>query len=515
MRHATLLLLSACTGAIPIPEEEKYTPHTYDTSWGGGDAGGDGTVDSRDSAPDSDPPPDTDPPDSADPSLSDQDGDGLTDAFEGYSAESESRDWDGDGTPDYLDTDSDNDGVTDAIEGKADDGSPGPIDTDSDGNPDQIDLDSDGDGLADLVEGPPLHSDGSPEDTDSDGIPDLRDTDTDADGMADELEGTEDWDGDGIENWRDTLNDGPMPSLSFVRISTTFNQPIGIDFHESSGTVVMSVNYPTGNPVTLEKVAADGSHASFSSLSGLTDEVKIATVRADNPGGFGVGELYVGNGVEGQIVKISADGSTITNPWVSLPGANNGLMRGSLYVDRTGVWGGDLLVVTTTGEVWRVDAAGTPSHVATVAGTHLEGLITVPDAPDRYGPLAGCAIAGAESEGLLYAFDTTGAYTTHPLGVAIEDIELINPNENFFGVNYGTSYLVGVDAAEWLPIAGDILLTMESVSRVGLYRLYWDGVRLKVAELTAASGSASLGQWEHVTFARAGIQEIPVLPGLP
>jgi hypothetical protein len=53
------------------------------------------------------------------------------------------------------------------------------------------------------------------------------------------------------------------------------------------------------------------------------------------------------------------------------------------------------------------------------------------------------------------------------------------------------------------------------VSRVGLYRLYWDGARLKVAEVTATSSSAGLGQWEHTTFARAGIQEIPAIPALP
>ena len=33
-------------------------------------------------------------------------------------------------------------------------------------------------------------------------------------------------------------------------------------------------------------------------------------------------------------------------------------MRGSLYVDRTGVWGGDLIAVTTRGGVWRVTRDG-------------------------------------------------------------------------------------------------------------------------------------------------------------
>ena len=42
--------------------------------------------------------------------------------------------------------------------------------------------------------------------------------------------------------------------------------------------------------------------------------------------------------------------------WVVLPGTGHGLLRGSLHVDRTGEYGGDLIVVTTGGEVWRVQS---------------------------------------------------------------------------------------------------------------------------------------------------------------
>lgn len=509
--------LLACAQPVDSPKGDEPAP--LDSGITSADGGGGADSDPPDTAPDSDPPdtaiPDTggdtagDTGEPTDPYAGDSDGDGLSDREEGRAETPEATvDFDGDGTPDYLDLDSDDDGVSDELEGAPRESDGGPADTDGDGVTDVHDDDSDNDGISDLVEAAPLDA-GAPEDTDLDGTADYRDEDTDGDGMTDAREGVEDWDGDGLENWRDVRNDAGTPTVSFVAISTSFNSPIGIDFHESSGTVVMSVNYPTGNPTTLEQVAADGSHATFSAMSGLTDEVKIATARSDNPAGFNRGELFVGNGLDGQVVKISADGATITNPWVTLPGFNNGLMRGSLYVDRTGVWGGDLIVVTTYGEVWRIDAAANPTQVAKVAGVHLEGLITVPDSPERFGPLAGCIIAGAEEVGLLYAFDTTGAYTTYSLGVNVEDIDIVEPNENFFGVNYGTSRLVGVDGDELLSIAGDVLFTMESVSRVGLYHLTWDGATFSLTELGAASGSASLGQWEHVTFAHAGIQEIP------
>ncbi len=445
--------------------------------------------------------------DSADPApdlAGDEDGDGLTNAEEGAE---EGIDTDRDGTPDYLDLDSDNDGISDADElgPRTPDGAP--ADTDGDTTPDFRDGDSDGDSILDRDEAFGLSGEASP-DTDGDGIPDARDTDADADGMLDAEEGTADWDGDGIPNWRDPRNDIGAVTVTFVAISTDFNSPIGIDFHAPTRSVALSVNYPSGNPNTLELVAADGTHSTFGPLAGLTDEVKIATVRPGNVGGFTSGELFVGNGVDGQITRVSADGSTVINPWVDLPGTNNGLMRGSLYIDRTGVWGGDLLVATTQGELWRITSTGVPTLVADVGSVHLEGLITVPDAPARFGPLAGLAIAGAEGEGVIYAFAPDGSYARYNVGVNVEDIDVIVPDENFFGVNFGTSRLVGIEKTELRPLAGDILLTQEGHTGTGLFRLYWDGASLVATELLAAPASTSISQWEHVTLADASIKEI-------
>ncbi|MBK9036832.1 MAG: hypothetical protein IPL61_37215 [Myxococcales bacterium] len=408
-------------------------------------------------------------------------------------------DSDRDGTPDFRDTDSDNNGRADGVDGTGD--------LDGDGQPDFQDLDDDGDGILDATElGDPL----APRDTDGDGVPDFQDLDSDGDGLADADEGTSDSDGDGVGDWADPRNDGPPPTVSFTAISTTFNNPIGIDFHEPTNSVVMSVNYADGLPLNFERVELDGTHVPFSSERGLTDEVKIATVRSGNVGGFVTGDLFVGNGLDGQITRITDDGATIMNPWVVLPGTGHGLMRGSLYIDRTGVFGGDLLAVTTLGAVWRITSAGAPTMLAAV-GVHLEGMIVVPPFPARFGPLAGKIIAGAEGQGLLYAFDTTGAYTTYTLGVAVEDVDLVMPGENFFGVNYGTGRLLGVPKEVWRPIVGDVLLTTETVvaGASGLFRIYWDGVTLSAQALPLDPGSATVGQWEHNTFANAGIAEIP------
>jgi len=300
-------------------------------------------------------------------------------------------------------------------------------------------------------------------------------------------------------------------SITLIPISAPFNSPIGIDHHEPTNSIVMPVNYITGNPHNFERVLIDGTTVQFSAVSGVFEEVKIATVRSGNTGGFTTGDLYTGNGVDGEIMKISADGTTVTNPWVSLPGAGNGLLRGSLYVDRTTVYGDDLIVVTTGGEVWRITSAGAPTQLADV-NTHLEGVITVPNDAVKYGTLAGKIIAGAEAQGLMYVFDNGGFVTTHDFDIDIEDIDLIDASENFYGINFGTGRLLGAAGSDFAAIDGDILLTQEFGGVSGLFRLFWNGATLQTEAITLNQGSFDPGQWEHVTFSTAGVPEIPPTP---
>lgn len=298
--------------------------------------------------------------------------------------------------------------------------------------------------------------------------------------------------------------------VSFTQISTPFPRAVGIDHFEGTPDKVMiSVYYSSGEPYNFETVASDGTHSQFSTIHGLTDEVKIATARDDGVNSFTPGTMFTGNGLDGQITKINPDG-TIVNPWVDLPGVGNGLMRGSLYVDRTGVFGGDLIVVTTSGEVWRINSAGIPTKLADV-NVHLEGVITVPREP-QFGGLAGKIITGAEGSGRVYAIDATGGVQSWSILFNIEDIDLIPENENFFGVNYGTGTLLGVPASSFDSVEGEILVTQEfGGGPTGLGLLRWNtATNTPTVDLIGRqAGSFVQGQWEHVTFSSAGIVEIP------
>ncbi len=284
-------------------------------------------------------------------------------------------------------------------------------------------------------------------------------------------------------------------------ITTDFNGPVSIDYHEPSNDVAVSVNYPSGEPHNFELIDSDGSHQQLSTVHGFDDEVKVATVRSSScQGGFTPGEVFSGTGAPGVVARISPDGSTVENPWVTLPG-ETGLVRGSLFQDRYCAFGGDLIVVTTSGGVWRVTASGVATEVAQL-GTHLEGLTTVPD-DVAYGPWAGTMLIGAESQNRIYSVAPDGTTVPYELGIPPEDIDIVPPEENFFGVSFAESKIVGAPATQFEDKVGDIVIAQESPG------ILWDVQWQSDPQEFSTTPIAQVPQWEHVTFAPAGICEIP------
>jgi uncharacterized repeat protein (TIGR01451 family) len=289
-------------------------------------------------------------------------------------------------------------------------------------------------------------------------------------------------------------------NVQLTRVATGFNNPIGIDHHPFSGKLILSVNFPTGQPYNFELVGPDGGHAPFSGISGLTEEVKIAAVR-EGPcqGGFTAGEVFTGTGVPGVIARIAPNGGSVINPWVTLPG-ETGLLRGSLFQDRYCAFGGDLLVVTTAGNAWRVTSAGVATQLASL-GTHLEGLTTVPNDAAKYGPWAGRALAGAEDQGRIYAIGADGSVNFYELGPRPEDIDIIPTHENFYGVDFGGSTIWGAAPDQFSDKVGDILMSQEFPGI--LWHVRWNGLSFEATEV------ARVTQWEHITFSPAGVPPIP------
>ncbi|HTB61660.1 MAG TPA: RHS repeat-associated core domain-containing protein [Polyangia bacterium] len=297
----------------------------------------------------------------------------------------------------------------------------------------------------------------------------------------------------------------PPPTFTLQPISTAFNSPVGIGYYQPTNQMIMSVNCCDGEPHNFDIVDAQGNHQQFSNINGLSNEVYFAIARDEgggrSRGGFLEGEMLVGTGDPGTIARVSPDGSTIEDPWVVLPG-EPGLLRGQLYLDQTGLYGGDLIVTTTANNLWRVTAAGVTTKIptTTLQGGNLEGLVTVPADPVKYGPWAGMILIGDENTNGIYAVDPLGNTTLYPLGLFPEDIMIVPPNQNFFGVDYYGGLLWGASASQFTGMVGDIIVAEENGGR--LWDIKWNGTSFDTTLL------AQVDLWEHTTFAPAGISQV-------
>lgn len=312
----------------------------------------------------------------------------------------------------------------------------------------------------------------------------------------------------------------------------TFNNPIGVDFMDTgpgAGQLLMSVNYPNIPPFptglhNFDLVAPGGAPTQFSTLAGLTEELKVATVRTTScQGGFAAGDAFTGNGVIGEIVRMDATGAiyppAANNPgsvanksWVKLPG-ETALLRGSFFQDRFCTAGGDLIVATANeqtgdpandniGNLWRVKPDGTATLVANLF-RHLEGVTTVPNDALLYGPVAGRIIAGDEDRvgtsgngptGKIWACNPNAVNDCFSIGAAAggqpactvtaglatpigcnfatlttihpEDLDIIRLNSDFFGIDFGAGQVLTAKhddliASNFRDRCGQILVTAE------------------------------------------------------
>ena len=296
--------------------------------------------------------------------------------------------------------------------------------------------------------------------------------------------------------------------------------PYSMDVVYSSTTnsMIASINGYGGNPngATFEQFLSNGATASFAGTTRMSgSEIQMAAAEPGATTAFQVGDVYTAGGQPGQIAKISDDGNTIVNPWVTLP--NEGPI-GKLCIDTTGVWGGDLIAATTNGDVWSVTPLGTYTEIASGLG-NIEGLATIPDNPARYGPLAGTILAGSGdfAGSTIYSITAAGAVTTYNLTIGdIEEIYVVPANANFYGLDLNNNLLLGASASQFSALVGEIVVVREGYGgsipkgTSGLYRFHWDGTRVDAPiPIALTAGSSQPAQWEGCTFTPFSIFPLP------
>jgi hypothetical protein len=279
--------------------------------------------------------------------------------------------------------------------------------------------------------------------------------------------------------------------------------PVGIDYNPVINALIVSV----GASNNFVRIDANGATNLWSGVHGLPEEIKLATVKT-TAGGFTNGVMFYGNGTNGSIGRMSADGSNFTNSWVNL--ANETLLRGSLYVDQTGTFDHDLIAVTggaegVGGGVWRIGPSGT-NRLANITNTHLEGVITLTNDATLWGPWAGRILAGAEDRHLIFAIATNGAVTQFDLGIRPEDFDIIHTNQNLYCTDPERNLILKLPGILFAGHDDHLLITQ--AGEVGqipkLFIVYWDNSTSKfvVQSITYRfPPNFAKGHFEHVTFA--------------
>ena len=310
-----------------------------------------------------------------------------------------------------------------------------------------------------------------------------------------------------LPTWAADVNVAVAPqenwNVVLTPVVTEFHDHTGLDHHQPSRKLILSANAPTGDPNNFELLARDGVYSGFSNVAGLQGEVLVAAARDDGQGmsrgGFQPGTVFASTGAPSVVARISSDGASVQNPWVILP---DEVEITGLHIDRTGVFGGDLLVVTAAGGVWRVSSSATPTRLAAL-GTRLAGVAVVPDDPEAYGPWAGKVLVGAKEEGSVYAVDAQGQSESLEVGLSPQDIDIVPAHENFYAIDHTSRKLLGAAEGALTSIIGDILVTQESPGLIA--RVRWDGTGFLVTGLAEATGL------KQVAFSPAGAGQIPAV----
>ena len=333
------------------------------------------------------------------------------------------------------------------------------------------------------------------------------------------------------------------PATNLFTVVTNIPGLIGLDYDPVRSKLIASVNfYTNGWPDNFAWIGTNVTVTLSGVVSNVAAELPVAVVKT-NAGGFTKGELFFGKGdwhyrttdtTVPIIDKLSADGLQWTENWCVLtnetaPGTNLGV-NGGLYVDKTGVFGYDLIAVTGNNfaaagpqGVWRVNANGVPTLLANLPAEHLENVITLPNDPDKWGPWAGKILTGDKWNRMLYLVETNGNTTAIdtrqliPGGISPEDFDLIPAGQDLYlcDPDYGGS---GDDRGSLMKLSrtllteycGDLLVTQggELDGKARLFIVHWSGANFIVRSIRYQHADG-LGHVEHVTFAPMDIQSQP------
>lgn len=189
--------------------------------------------------------------------------------------------------------------------------------------------------------------------------------------------------------------------------------------------------------------------------------------------GFAKGAVYAGDGSSGRIDYVPASGAPVLFGTVPV-----GNVR-QIFFDPGSNFGGDMLVTTTSGNIYKFNSSGTPTLLASV-GEDAEGMDI---ASSAFGPYAGDLLVSSEGSGTLRAITPGGVVSVVATGLTeAETVSTVplnlgasgNPIEGFYVANYPED-IQTAGASEFAGLQGDVIVTGEFSSNSPVTDLHWNG----------------------------------------
>jgi hypothetical protein len=260
-------------------------------------------------------------------------------------------------------------------------------------------------------------------------------------------------------------------------VTTPPGGPIGFAYagNKFIGTIL---DNGTGQNLIYSTDLSGGSVTTFAPTVTLAPtyglEHYVSASLGGGQGGFPINDVYVASG--NNIVHISNNGAINYGNFISSSTPLNGDVRGITF-DATGNWGGNMLVTTLNGYVYRVNATGIATQIA-YTGEDTEGLDVAPLNTTWTG-YAGQLFVASEGSGTIRAIKPSNAPgspgTTITSGLTgAEQLSFVpmnlgasgNPLEGMYSANYGVNVL-HAPYTDFTTMLGDIILTAEGLPNNG------------------------------------------------
>ncbi len=296
---------------------------------------------------------------------------------------------------------------------------------------------------------------------------------------------------------------GRADNLSFSTFVTSANiaaaeagNDATIAFSFAGNEFVGSVYFGPNNNQLYSTNLSGGNVQQFGApIPGASGEVVVGTSLGQ--GGFAAGNIYAGSQGGGQIYHFANSGGTPTL-FATVP---TGVVR-QIFFDPGSSFGGDMLVTTTTGDIYKVTSGGVVSLLASV-GEDTEGMDI---ATSAWGPFAGDLLVGSEGSGSLRLISPGGTITTvlgigsfpgaETISFVPLNLDLTNPLQGFYVANYASNIQFAA-ASNFIGLQGDAIVTDEDGGSTA-WDLHYNGAGFTMTQFTF-TGNA-INQFEDGIF---------------